>query len=120
MPQQLTSQLRSMVTVVGSRESRCISSTMSRPSVTGGTKKPRMGPPGSVFAHGTCGVATSVEKGMSWRAAGFASPRSEEPAAASGERSAAERRAARRAAAAPSSRASPRPRFRRAAESRSR
>ena len=61
MPQQLTSQLRSIVTVVGSSESRCISSTMSRPSVTGGTKKPRMGPPGSFVAHGTCGVTTSVE-----------------------------------------------------------
>jgi hypothetical protein len=61
MPQQLTSQLGSIVTVVGSSASRCISSTMSRPCETLGTKKPRMGPPGSVVAHGTCGVATSVE-----------------------------------------------------------
>ena len=38
-----------------------MSSTMSRPSVTGGTKKARTGPPGSLVAHGTCGVTISVE-----------------------------------------------------------
>ena len=43
---------------------------MSRPSVIDGTKKPRIGPPGSFVAQGTCGVRTSVLKGMSLR--GFA------------------------------------------------
>ena len=85
MPQQLTSQLRSIVTVTGSSESRCISSTMSRPSVTEGTKRPRIGPPGSVAAQGTWGVTTSVEKGMSWRTAGFASPRRRAVAATASE-----------------------------------
>ena len=93
---------------------------MSRPSVTGGTKKARTGPPGSFVAHGTWGVTISVEKGMSWRAAGFASPRRIEAASHEREEHRRPERGLPGDAASTPLTPSAAPRFSRAAESRSR